>query len=159
MGIQISFCDTDLISLWYIPRSVIAGSHNTSIFSFFEASLFLIVAVPIYNPTSSIQWFPFFRFSPALISCLFDYACLVASVVYNSLQLYGPYPNRLLCSLDFPGKNTRMGCHALLQGIFLTQGLHLHLLNCKWILHCWAMGESPFLIIAILSVREISIVV
>ena len=28
-------------------------------------------------------------------------------------------------SLDSPGKNTGVGCHALLQGIFLTQGLNL----------------------------------
>ena len=26
-----------------------------------------------------------------------------------------------------PGKNTGVGCHALLQGIFLTQGSNLHL--------------------------------
>ena len=26
----------------------------------------------------------------------------------------------LLCPWDFPGKNTRVGCHALLQGIFMT---------------------------------------
>ena len=29
---------------------------------------------------------------------------------------------------DSPGKNTGMGCHALLQGIFLTQGSNPHLL-------------------------------
>ena len=29
---------------------------------------------------------------------------------------------RLLCPWDFPGKNTGVGCHALVQGIFLTQG-------------------------------------
>ena len=29
---------------------------------------------------------------------------------------------------DSLGKNTRVGCHALLQGIFLTQGLNPHLL-------------------------------
>ena len=29
---------------------------------------------------------------------------------------------------DFPGKNTRVDCHALLQEIFLTQGSNLHLL-------------------------------
>ena len=28
----------------------------------------------------------------------------------------------LLCPWDFPGKNTGVGCHFLLQGIFLTQG-------------------------------------
>ena len=31
----------------------------------------------------------------------------------------------LLCPCDFPGKNTGVGCHFLLQGIFLTQGLNL----------------------------------
>ena len=29
---------------------------------------------------------------------------------------------------NFPGKNTVVGCHALLQGIFPTQGSNLHLL-------------------------------
>ena len=37
-------------------------------------------------------------------------------------------PTRLLCPWDFPGKNTGVGCLALLQGIFPTQGLNLHLL-------------------------------
>ena len=36
--------------------------------------------------------------------------------------------SRLLCPWDSPGKNTAVGCHALLQGIFLTQGSNLHLL-------------------------------
>ena len=31
------------------------------------------------------------------------------------------------------GKNTGVGCHALLQGIFLTQGLNPGLLCCRWI--------------------------
>ena len=32
-------------------------------------------------------------------------------------------------SMKFSGKNTGMGCPYLLQGIFLTKGLNLHLLN------------------------------
>ena len=32
------------------------------------------------------------------------------------------YPARLLCPWACPGKNTGVGCHFLLQGIFLTQG-------------------------------------
>ena len=31
-------------------------------------------------------------------------------------------PYRLLCLWDSPGKNTGVGCHSLLQGIFPTQG-------------------------------------
>ena len=41
----------------------------------------------------------------------------------NSLRPYG-----LLCPWDSPGKNTAVGCCALLQGIFPTQGSNLCLL-------------------------------
>ena len=37
---------------------------------------------------------------------------------------------------DFPGKNTGVGCHALLQGIFLTERLNPGLPHCRWILYC-----------------------
>ena len=43
---------------------------------------------------------------------------------------------------DFPGKNTRGGCHFLLQGIFLTQRLNLGLLHCSQILYRWASRED-----------------
>ena len=35
----------------------------------------------------------------------------------------------LLCPWDSPGKNIGVGCHSLLQEIFLTQGSNLHLLG------------------------------
>ena len=36
---------------------------------------------------------------------------------------------------DSPGKNTGVGCHALHQGIFPTQGSNRGLLHCRWILY------------------------
>ena len=45
---------------------------------------------------------------------------------------------RLLCPWGFPGKNTRVGCRFLLQGIFPPQGLNPRLLCCRQILHRWA---------------------
>ena len=53
-------------------------------------------------------------------------ACAVMS---DSLQLHGLQPARLLHSWDFPGKNTGVGCHFLLQGSFPTQGLSSGLLH------------------------------
>ena len=50
---------------------------------------------------------------------------------------------RLLCPWDSPGKNTGVGCHFLLQGIFLTQGLNPGLLHCRQILHCLSHQGSP----------------
>ena len=44
------------------------------------------------------------------------------SIMSHFLQPHGLQPARLLCPWDFPGKNTRVGCHFLVQGIFLTQG-------------------------------------
>ena len=48
---------------------------------------------------------------------------------------------RFLCPWYLSGKNTGVGCHSLLQGIFLTQGSNLGLLHCRQILyhlsHCF----------------------
>ena len=81
-----------------------------------------------FNPKSVL----FSRWSPInhhpLCSCISD-----------SLQSYGLWPTKLFCPWDCPGKNTRVGCHALLQGIFSTQGSNLHLL-C--LLH-WQAGSLP----------------
>ena len=55
----------------------------------------------------------------------------------DSLQTDGLQPARLLCPWDFPGKNTGVSCHALLQGIFLAQGSNPYLL-C--LLH-WQAGS------------------
>ena len=39
-----------------------------------------------------------------------------------TLPSHGLQPAKLLCPWDSPGKNTGVGGHALLQGIFPTQG-------------------------------------
>ena len=50
---------------------------------------------------------------------------------------------------DSPGKNTGVGCHALLQGIFSTQGWNPGLLHCRQILHrlstLWTLYSLFFL--------------
>ena len=54
--------------------------------------------------------------------------CLVAQSCLT-LQSHGLQSTRLLCPWDFPGKNAGVGCHFLLQGIFLTQGSNPDLLH------------------------------
>ena len=44
---------------------------------------------------------------------------------------------------DSPGKNTGVGCHALLQGIFPTQASNPGLPHCRWILYHLSHQESP----------------
>ena len=65
------------------------------------------------------------------------------SVVSNSLWPCGLYPARLLSPWDSPGKNTEVGYHSLLQGIFLTQGWNLGLLHCRPILYHLSYQGSP----------------
>ena len=69
--------------------------------------------------------------------------CLVAQ---SFLTLRDPVDCGLLDSSvhgDSPGKNTRMGYYALLQGIFPTQGSTWGLLHAKWILYQLNYQGSP----------------
>ena len=57
------------------------------------------------------------------------------SVISDSLQPHGRQPTRPLCPWGSPGKNTGVGCHALLQGTFPTQGQNPGLPNWRRILY------------------------
>ena len=59
-----------------------------------------------------------------------------------------PPPCRLLHPWHSPGKNTGVGCHALLHGIFPTQASKPHLLR---LLH-WEAGSSPL----VLCVKQVA---
>ena len=67
----------------------------------------------------------------------------MTSVVSNSLRPHGLYPARLLCPWNSLGKNTGMGSHSLLQGIFPTQGSNPGLLNCRQIFYCLSDQGNP----------------
>ena len=57
-----------------------------------------------------------------------------------------------------PGKNTGVGCHFLLQGIFPTQGWNLCLLHCRWIdsLPAELSGKPPLCRLLVLITLGIS---
>ena len=64
------------------------------------------------------------------------------SVVFDSLWPHGQWSARFLCPWDYPGYNTGVGCHFLLQGIVLIQGSNLVYL---YFLH-WQTGSLPLAI-------------
>ena len=72
-------------------------------------------------------------------------AVLSRSVVSSSLSPHRLQPARLLCPWDSPGKDTRVGCHALVQGIFPIQGWNPGLLNCRQIRYHLSHQGSPYL--------------
>ena len=70
-----------------------------------------------------------------LISRVFTYFLLFASHL-SPVGLFATlWPTSLLYPWDSPGKNTGVGCHALLQGIFPTQGSYLPLPHYTYILY------------------------
>ena len=79
--------------------------------------------------------------------CVCVCAC---EVTKPCLTLWDPWTvaHQAPLSMDSPGKNTGVGCHALLQEIFPIQRSNLHLLrllHCRQILYRWATREAPTL--------------
>ena len=69
-------------------------------------------------------------------SCAYTLSCFSCVWLFATLWTVA---SRLLCPWNSLGKNIGVGCHALLQGIFPTQGLNPHLLH---LLH-WQAGSLP----------------
>ena len=71
------------------------------------------------------------------------FMCFVLSrSVVSDLWFHGLWSTRLLSLWDFPGKNTGVGCHFLLQGIFPTKGPNLCLLHWQAVLYHWATWQG-----------------
>ena len=66
------------------------------------------------------------------------------SVMSKSLCPCGLQQAISLCPWSYPGKNTRVGYHSLLQGIFLTQVSNLSLLHCRQIFLPSEQPVKPF---------------
>ena len=63
----------------------------------------------------------------------------------NSLVTPWTAAHQVSLSMELSNKNTGVGCHFLLQGIFLTQGSNLRLpclLHCRQILYLLSQGGS-----------------
>ena len=67
--------------------------------------------------------------------------CLVTQLCPTLCNPIGYSPPGSLVHGNSPGKNTGVACHALLQGIFPTQGSNPRLLHCRWILLSEPLGK------------------
>ena len=68
------------------------------------------------------------------------YYMRACSFMSDSFAISWSVALQLLCPWDFPDKNTVVGCHAFLQGIFLTQGSNMHL--CVSCIGTWIVGTA-----------------
>ena len=88
------------------------------------------------------------EFMIIICMCIYVYICAVLCLVAQSCLTHDPMDYSLPGSSvhgDSPGENIGVGCHALLQGIFLTQGWKLHLLHWQadsLPLHCLGSNIS-----------------
>ena len=73
-----------------------------------------------------------------------DTVCVHMLSRFSHVQLFVTLePTRLLCPWDSPGKNTGVGCHALLQRIFPTQIQNLCLLGRRILYHQRHLEAPP----------------
>ena len=74
-------------------------------------------------------------YAPCLVAKLCPTLCDPITVAWQS-PVHG----------DSPGKNTGVGCHAFLQGIFTTQESNPGLPHCRQILYCLSYQENPWIL-------------
>ena len=72
-------------------------------------------------------------------------AVLSRSVMSHSLRPHGLSQASASVHGDSPGKDTGVGCHALLQGISPPQGSDLGFLHCRQTLSIWTTSEDSLL--------------
>ena len=113
----------EMMAQWYMVSFWVDENTQTS-----DKGLLSIIYEEYENTKIDSGWW-----WPNSVNILKSTVCTRGcSVVSDPLWPHGLQPARLLCPWDFPGKNTGLGYHFLLQGICLTQRLNpclLHLLH------------------------------
>ena len=78
-----------------------------------------------------------------IVNRLYPVLCFVTQSCPTLWDSMGCSPPGLSVYGDSPGKNTGVGCHILLQGIFSTQGSNPGVPHCRWILYHLRHQGSP----------------
>ena len=82
--------------------------------------------------------------------------CLVARSCLTLCDPMDSSPPGFSVHGDSPGKNTGMGCHDFLQGIFPIQGSNPGLPHCRQILYHLSHQSSPYTYVQFSSVQSLS---
>ena len=130
----------DKVLRWGIPQANPTRNYQeiasrfSSLLSLFLRSTKRIQQLWKWNVMSDLCLLPhlFKEYQPVTFHSVENVLLNSCSVVSDSLRPHGLQSTRLLCPWNFPGKNTGVGCHFLLQGNLLAQGSNpglLHLLH------------------------------
>ena len=94
----------------------------------------VITYLGISQKISTINFcFIYFSLYNYIQTDLFLFSCYHVRLSCNTMDCS---PAGSFCPQDFPGKNTRAGCHFPIQGIFPTQGSNPHILH-------WQASSGP----------------
>ena len=113
-------------------------------------SIFPSIRVFCNESALHIRWPKYLSFSFSIRYGKMNLLCVCAKSFQSCPTLCDPMdcsPPGSSVLGDSPGRNTRVGCHALLQGIFPTQGLNPGLPHCRQNLP----AELPGMCAALLS--------
>ena len=110
----------------------------------FNCVLAWIVPSQIHIHLETWMWWVKLKWSHTGFMCV--HLCMFScSVTMSDSITHGLWPTRFLWLCNSPSKNTAVGSHSLLPGIFPTQGLNLGLLYCRWVLYHLSYWGSPWL--------------
>ena len=108
------------------------------------SAFFMVQLSRLYMTPGKTTAFTIWTFVGKVMSLLLN----TFSVLFLVVQSFPTRCDSIDCSPpgfsvhgDSLGKNTEVGCHAPLQGIFLTQGLNPGLLHCRRIHYCEPLGK------------------
>ena len=165
-----SFCNLFHLSQWWCQRFQLLWSKSMVVIfvpSFSHLPLLIYQKIPFFS--SSLKIHPDSGLFSTLIALVLSYNHLLLYycsslpvmlfICTHPCELSGfncvfvtPWTvaHQAPLSMGFPDTNIGVGSHALLRGIFLTQGSNLGLQCCRWILYRWAIRSArihPYLCI------------
>ena len=131
-------CLSSLCSQFHSHRALLLWWHAIACsFRLQHSRLRVSQRAHFYSPRTSCIQVRKCLAKPSLVPCSVSCSCRQSPVQRDglrtgsgcaqtlfclTLQPPGLQPTQALCPWDYPGKNTGVGCHFLLQGLFLTQG-------------------------------------
>ena len=130
-----SVCGRDFISTWQPPSDVLQTAAGDLSPRGFKSEENVYMRTTQATDDKKSQRMLAQTLCVCMCVCVCVCVCVSRSVMSNSLQPHGLWFTRLLCPWASPGKNTGVGWHALLWGIFLTQGSNLGLPHCRQTLY------------------------
>ena len=130
---------------------MIKSKHITTIISCYTQSSSISPRIPMthglskHTSTQASEEGCLHLLTLLLIPALMHVWMLGHSIMSDFLRPRGLQPTSLLCPWDFPGKNTGVACHALLQGNLPNpENISCISWTGRWILYPWPPGKPTY---------------